>query len=97
VVLRDISFNSMCEHHLMPFEGKAHVAYLPDGQVIGISKLARVVDGKCGRDSPSLLNIKKALEDWRTLLTGIVKKKRELDAKKTASATSRKHCRFFPI
>lgn len=45
VVLRDISFNSMCEHHLMPFEGKAHVAYLPDGQVVGISKLARVVDG----------------------------------------------------
>jgi len=45
VVLRDIPFNSMCEHHLMPFEGKAHVAYLPDGQVVGISKLARVVDG----------------------------------------------------
>jgi len=44
VVLRDISFNSMCEHHLMPFEGKAHVAYLPAGQVVGISKLARVVD-----------------------------------------------------
>jgi len=44
VVLRDISFNSMCEHHLMPFEGKTHVAYLPDGQVVGISKLARVVD-----------------------------------------------------
>lgn len=44
VVLRDIPFNSMCEHHLMPFEGKAHVAYLPDGQVVGISKLARVVD-----------------------------------------------------
>lgn len=44
VVLRDISFNSTCEHHLMPFEGKAHVAYLPDGQVVGISKLARVVD-----------------------------------------------------
>ncbi len=44
VVLRDISFNSMCEHHLMPFEGKAHVAYLPDGKVVGISKLARVVD-----------------------------------------------------
>jgi GTP cyclohydrolase I len=34
----------MCEHHLMPFEGKAHVAYLPDGAVVGISKLARVVD-----------------------------------------------------
>jgi len=44
VVLRDISFNSTCEHHLMPFEGKAHVAYLPEGQVVGISKLARVVD-----------------------------------------------------
>ncbi len=44
VVLRDIPFNSMCEHHLMPFEGQAHVAYLPDGQVVGISKLARVVD-----------------------------------------------------
>lgn len=49
VVLKDISFNSMCEHHLMPFEGKAHVAYLPDGQVVGISKLARVVDGYARR------------------------------------------------
>jgi GTP cyclohydrolase IA len=44
VVLRDIPFNSMCEHHLMPFEGLAHVAYLPDGKIIGVSKLARVVD-----------------------------------------------------
>ncbi len=44
VVLRDIPFNSMCEHHLMPFEGRAHVAYLPDGKVVGVSKLARVVD-----------------------------------------------------
>jgi len=44
VVLRDIPFNSMCEHHLMPFEGKAHVGYLPDGRVVGISKLARVVE-----------------------------------------------------
>ncbi|MCK4659649.1 MAG: GTP cyclohydrolase I FolE [Phycisphaerae bacterium] len=44
VILRDIPFNSMCEHHLMPFEGKAHVAYLPAGRVVGISKLARVVD-----------------------------------------------------
>lgn len=44
VALRDIAFNSMCEHHLMPFEGKAHVAYLPDGKVVGISKLARVVE-----------------------------------------------------
>jgi len=44
VVLRNIPFNSMCEHHLMPFEGVAHIAYLPDGKVVGISKLARVVE-----------------------------------------------------
>lgn len=44
VVLRRIPFNSMCEHHLMPFEGEADVAYLPDGKVVGISKLARVVE-----------------------------------------------------
>ncbi|MDP6634943.1 MAG: GTP cyclohydrolase I FolE [Phycisphaerae bacterium] len=44
VVLRDIPFYSVCEHHLLPFMGKAHVAYLPDGKVVGISKLARVVD-----------------------------------------------------
>jgi GTP cyclohydrolase I len=44
VVLRDISFNSMCEHHLMPFEGKAHIAYIPGGYVLGLSKLARLVD-----------------------------------------------------
>lgn len=44
VVLRDIAFNSMCEHHLMPFEGASHIAYIPDGRVVGISKLARVVD-----------------------------------------------------
>jgi GTP cyclohydrolase IA len=44
VLLRDIPFYSMCEHHLMPFIGKAHVAYLPDGNVLGVSKLARIVD-----------------------------------------------------
>lgn len=44
VLLRDIPFYSVCEHHLMPFIGKAHVAYLPDGQVLGVSKLARIVD-----------------------------------------------------
>ncbi len=45
VVLRDVPFFSICEHHLMPFEGKCHIAYLPDGKVVGLSKLARVVDG----------------------------------------------------
>ncbi|MGC9455509.1 MAG: GTP cyclohydrolase I FolE [Phycisphaerae bacterium] len=44
VILRDISFYSMCEHHLLPFMGKAHVAYLPRGKVVGLSKLARVVE-----------------------------------------------------
>lgn len=44
VLLRDIPFYSICEHHMMPFIGKAHVAYLPDGRVLGISKLARIVD-----------------------------------------------------
>jgi len=44
VILRDVPFNSMCEHHLMPFEGRAHIAYIPDGKVVGLSKLARVVD-----------------------------------------------------
>ena len=44
VILRDIPFHSMCEHHLLPFMGKAHVAYLPSGKVAGVSKLARVVE-----------------------------------------------------
>jgi GTP cyclohydrolase I len=44
VLLRDIPFYSICEHHLMPFIGKAHVAYLPSGPVLGVSKLARIVD-----------------------------------------------------
>jgi len=44
VMLRDIEFNSHCEHHVVPFIGRAHVAYLPSDQVVGISKLARVVE-----------------------------------------------------
>jgi GTP cyclohydrolase I len=44
IIVRDIEFYSMCEHHLLPFIGKAHVAYIPDGKVIGLSKIPRVVD-----------------------------------------------------
>lgn len=49
VLLRDISFNSLCEHHLLPFTGRAHLAYLPGGKVVGLSKLARLVEGYARR------------------------------------------------
>src|SRR5438093_10954951 len=49
IVLRDIAFYSLCEHHILPFFGRAHVAYLPDGRIVGISKLARLVEGYARR------------------------------------------------
>ncbi|GAC1655992.1 MAG: GTP cyclohydrolase I FolE [Candidatus Dormibacteraceae bacterium] len=49
VVVRDIGFFSMCEHHLLPFFGRVHVAYLPTGRVVGLSKLPRIVDAYAHR------------------------------------------------
>jgi GTP cyclohydrolase IA len=44
VVVKDIEFNSMCEHHMLPFTGKAHIAYIPGEKVVGLSKIPRIVD-----------------------------------------------------
>ncbi|HLA84768.1 MAG TPA: GTP cyclohydrolase I FolE [Thermoguttaceae bacterium] len=49
VLVRDIAFDSLCEHHMLPFMGKAHIGYLPDGRVVGLSKLARVVQSVAHR------------------------------------------------
>src|SRR5262245_873665 len=70
VLVKDIHFESMCEHHLLPFIGKAHVAYLPQGKVVGISKIARVIEVLARRPQVQ----EKMTEDIADLLMG------ELDA-----------------
>src|SRR5210317_1442726 len=49
VIIKDIELYSMCEHHMLPFFGKAHVAYIPDGHIVGLSKIPRVVDAYARR------------------------------------------------
>jgi GTP cyclohydrolase I len=74
VLVKDIHFESMCEHHLLPFIGKAHVAYLPQGKVAGLSKIARVIEVLARRPQVQ----EKMTEDIADLLMG------ELDARGVA-------------
>ena len=81
VLVRDISFTSMCEHHLLPFSGVAHVAYIPKGRVTGLSKLARVVDEVARR--PQV----------QERMTGVIADmiERELDSSGVAVVVSAEH------
>jgi GTP cyclohydrolase I len=81
VLVRDISFQSMCEHHLLPFLGKAHIAYMPSGRVIGLSKLARVVEAVARRPQVQ----ERMTETIANLLT------EELDAKGVAVVIEATH------
>jgi GTP cyclohydrolase I len=81
VLVRDISFNSMCEHHLLPFMGKTHIGYIPNGKVIGLSKLARVVEAVSKRPQVQ----ERMTEQIANLLVG------ELDAKGVAVVVEATH------
>ena len=63
VLVRDIPFRSLCEHHLLPFHGVAHVGYLPGGRILGLSKLARVVD-RFAADLQTQERLTKQVADW---------------------------------
>ena len=65
VVVRDIPFHSLCEHHLLPFKGSAHVAYLPGERILGISKLARVIE-HFARDMQVQERLTQQVADWLT-------------------------------
>jgi GTP cyclohydrolase IA len=81
VLIRDIQFESFCEHHLLPFTGKAHVAYLPNGKVVGLSKIPRVIDVMAKRPQMQ----ERLTEEVADLLM------RELDAKGVAVVMEAMH------
>jgi len=81
VLVRDISFCSLCEHHMLPFMGKAHIGYLPRGKVVGLSKLARVVESVARRPQVQ----ERMTEDIANLL------ETELDAKGVAVVIEATH------
>jgi GTP cyclohydrolase I len=63
VLVRDVPFHSLCEHHLLPFKGVAHVAYLPGDRIVGLSKLARIVE-HFARDLQVQERLTKQVADW---------------------------------
>ena len=81
VVVKDITFASFCEHHLLPFTGRAHVAYLPNGRVVGLSKIPRVVDVLSRRPQVQ----ERLTEDLADLLMG------ELEARGVAVVIEASH------
>src|SRR4051794_39155787 len=81
VLIKDIQFESFCEHHLLPFTGKAHVAYLPHGKVIGLSKIPRIIDVLSRRPQMQ----ERLTEEVADLLM------RELDAKGVAVVVEASH------
>lgn len=68
VLLKDIEFSSMCEHHLMPFFGVVHIAYIPNGKIVGISKLARIVEKYAKRLQVQERMMEQIVEDIQTNL-----------------------------